>query len=75
MFGAKGSRLGGGGRFNRPGTVALYVSFDTTTAYLEYQQGRSPPFLPCALVSGDLVLKNVVDLTVDLSSCHVDLQN
>lgn len=50
-----------GGRFNRPGQPALYVSEDPMTAYEEYQQGL--PGRPGTLCAFDLDMIGVVDLT------------
>ncbi|MDO4683141.1 MAG: RES family NAD+ phosphorylase [Lautropia sp.] len=50
-----------GGRFNRPGIPALYLSFDELTALHEYRQ--SSPFLPpCTLCSYSALLQRLVDL-------------
>lgn len=50
-----------GGRFNRPGVEALYLSFTTATALQEYQQ--TSPFLPpCTLCSYDMQFDGLVDL-------------
>jgi RES domain-containing protein len=50
-----------GGRFNRPGTEALYLSLEATTAMAEYQQ--TSPFLPpCTLCSYAVALRALVDL-------------
>ena len=43
-----------GGRFNREGVEALYLSLDEVTALREYQQ--TSPFLPPPWVLGDMVL-------------------
>lgn len=52
---------GQGGRFNRPGVAALYLSLDELTALREYQQ--TSPFLPpCTLCSYTVALRNLVDL-------------
>lgn len=50
-----------GGRFNRPGQDALYVSFDQITAMVEYQQEFG--FRPCTLCAYDADIRLVVDLT------------
>ena len=50
-----------GGRFNRPGTAALYTAFDLMTAIVEYQQefGTRPgTFCPY-----DASIQPIVDLT------------
>lgn len=51
----------GGGRFNRQGTQALYLSLDELTALREYQQ-TSPLLLPCTICSYTVALRNLVDL-------------
>jgi len=50
-----------GGRFNRPGVEALYLSFSAATALQEYQQ--TSPFLPpCTLCAYQVQLSGLVDL-------------
>lgn len=50
-----------GGRFNREGVEALYLSLDEVTALREYQQ--TSPFLPpCTMVSYSAGLTRLVDL-------------
>lgn len=50
-----------GGRFNREGVEALYLSLDELTALREYQQ--TAPFLPpCLMCSYTVALRNLVDL-------------
>lgn len=50
-----------GGRFNRPGVEALYLSFKASTALREYQQISA--FLPpCTICSFDVQLTGLVDL-------------
>ncbi|MBV2150074.1 RES family NAD+ phosphorylase [Sphingobium sp. AS12] len=50
-----------GGRFNREGVEALYLSLDDVTALREYQQ--TSPFLPpCTMVSYAATLTRLVDL-------------
>lgn len=50
-----------GGRFNREGVEALYLSMDAVTALQEYQQ--TSPFLPpCTICSYTVSLRNLVDL-------------
>ena len=50
-----------GGRFNREGVEALYLSMDAVTALQEYQQ--TSPFLPpCTVCSYTVSLRNLVDL-------------
>ncbi len=56
----KGAALQGG-RFNRPGVPALYLSLDAETALSEYRQ--TSPFLPpCTLCSYTVTLHDLVDL-------------
>lgn len=50
-----------GGRFNREGVEALYLSMDAVTALQEYQQ--TSPFLPpCTVCSYTVSLRYLVDL-------------
>ena len=50
-----------GGRFNREGVEALYLSLDELTALREYQQ--TSPFLPpCTMCSYSVALHRLVDL-------------
>jgi RES domain-containing protein len=50
-----------GGRFNREGIEALYLSLQDVTALREYQQ--TSPFLPpCTICSYTATLRNLVDL-------------
>lgn len=50
-----------GGRFNREGVEALYLSLDEATALHEYQQ--TSPFLPpCTMCSYTATLRGLVDL-------------
>lgn len=50
-----------GGRFNREGVEALYLSLDEVTALREYQQ--TSPFLPpCTICSYTAALRDLVDL-------------
>src|SRR3546814_6317717 len=50
-----------GGRFNREGVEALYLSLDEVTALREYQQ--TSPFLPpCTMTSYTATLTGLVDL-------------
>jgi RES domain-containing protein len=50
-----------GGRYNRVGLEAVYLSLDPATALAEYQQ--TAPFLPPATVASFHVVARVVDLT------------
>lgn len=52
----------GGGRFNRPGVEALYLSRMAETALAEYAQG-SPIVPPATLAAYPLDLTDVVDLS------------
>jgi len=50
-----------GGRFNREGVEALYLSLDEVTALREYQQTSA--FLPpCTMCSYTVSLRNLIDL-------------
>jgi RES domain-containing protein len=50
-----------GGRFNREGVEALYLSLEELTALREYQQ--TSPFLPpCTMCSYTVALRDLVDL-------------
>ncbi|KXX66438.1 RES family NAD+ phosphorylase [Marichromatium gracile] len=50
-----------GGRFNRAGVEALYLSLEELTALREYQQ--TSPFLPpCTMCSYTATLRDLVDL-------------
>jgi len=51
-----------GGRFNRPGVEALYLSAEPETALAEYKQGSSLP-RPATLAAYELDLTDVVDLS------------
>lgn len=59
-----------GGRFNREGVEALYLSLESATALQEYQQ--TSPFLPpCTLCSYRARLSRLVDLRqLDHSGWH-----
>lgn len=52
-----------GGRFNRPGTAALYTSLDITTAWMEAQQGFPFKSQPMTLVAYRVDCGNIADLT------------
>ena len=55
-------RCGGqGGRFNREGIEALYLSLEEVTALREYQQ-TSPFLSPCTMCSYTVTLRRLVDL-------------
>ena len=49
-----------GGRYNRLGLEAVYLSFDPATALAEYQQ--TAPFLPPATVASFRAIARVIDL-------------
>lgn len=51
-----------GGRFNRPGVEALYLSADPATALAEYSQGSSLP-RPATLAAYELDLADIIDLS------------
>lgn len=50
-----------GGRFNREGVEALYLSLDEVTALRESQQ-TSPLLPPCTMCSYTVALRDLVDL-------------
>lgn len=52
-----------GGRFNRPGTPALYTALRPETAWLEAQQGFAFKAQPMTLCCYDVHCADVVDLT------------
>jgi RES domain-containing protein len=52
-----------GGRFNRPGKIALYTSLDPTTAWMEAQQGFPFKPQPMTLVAYQVDCPDLVDLT------------
>jgi RES domain-containing protein len=58
----EGARLHGG-RFNRKGVPALYLSLDWDTAIVEASQGFSYRIPPLTIVSYGLDCENLVDLT------------
>ena len=58
-----------GGRFNRPGVEALYLSAEPETALAEYKQGSSLP-QPATLAAYELDLSNVVDLSAGYDPDH-----
>ncbi len=51
-----------GGRFNRPGTSALYTSLDPTTAWMEAQQGFPFKPQPMTLIPYQVDCADIVDL-------------
>ena len=60
LSGAGAARAGG--RFNRPGVDALYLSTEPDTALAEYRQGSSLPN-PATLAAYKVELADVVDLS------------
>lgn len=60
-FSPKGARLNGG-RFNRHGLAAVYVSVDPETAYAEYQRLNPNPN-PCVIVAAELKVDRLADIT------------
>jgi RES domain-containing protein len=52
-----------GGRFNSPGTPALYLSLDVAVAIREASQGFACRFPPLTLVTYDIDCTDIVDLT------------
>ena len=66
----------GGGRFNRPGVEALYLSAEPDTALAEYRQGSSLPN-PATLAAYESELADVVDLSegYDPASWSADWAN
>ena len=51
-----------GGRFNRPGHAALYLSLDPTTAWMEAQQGFPFKPQPMTLVAYEINCTTIADL-------------
>lgn len=49
-----------GGRFNRPGTSALYLALDADTALAEYWQTDPPA--PLVLIPNELTANNLLDI-------------
>lgn len=58
-----------GGRFNRPGLEALYLSAAPETALAEYKQGSSLP-KPATLAAYEVELVDVVDLSAGYDPDH-----
>ena len=58
-----------GGRFNRPGVEALYLSAEPETALAEYKQGSSLP-RPATLAAYELDLRYVIDLSAGYDPDH-----
>lgn len=59
----------GGGRFNRPGVEALYLSAEPDTALAEYRQGSSLPN-PATLAAYEIELADVIDLSAGYDPAH-----
>jgi RES domain-containing protein len=55
-----------GGRFNRPGCAALYLSLDPTTAWMEAQQGFPFKPQPMTLIAYELDCAKIADLNDEL---------
>ena len=60
-----------GGRANRPGTPALYLSFERETAIREYQQ-LSPLMPPGTLVAYNVRVNPVVDFRAEYDDARWD---
>lgn len=58
-----------GGRFNRPGVEALYLSAESETALAEHKQGSSLP-RPATLAAYEVELCDVVDLSAGYDPGH-----
>jgi RES domain-containing protein len=58
----EGARINGG-RFNRKGTAALYLSLDWDTAVIEASQGFSFRIPPLTIVTYDADCEDIADLT------------
>ena len=52
-----------GGRFNRPGTPALYTALRPETAWLEAQQGFAFKAQPMTMCAYDVDCADILDLT------------
>lgn len=63
-----------GGRFNRPGRHALYLSEEVETALAEYQQNMLRTPKPGMLVAYDVDMADMIDLTnpKTLSALKID---
>jgi RES domain-containing protein len=59
----------GGGRFNRPGVEALYLSARPETALAEYRQGSTLPN-PATLAAYQIELADVIDLSAGHDPAH-----
>ncbi|WP_233151250.1 RES family NAD+ phosphorylase [Sphingomonas mollis] len=58
-----------GGRFNRPGIEAVYLSAEPDTALAEYRQGSSLPN-PAMLAAYQIALIDVIDLSAGYDAAH-----
>ena len=58
-----------GGRANRPGVEALYLSSDVDTALAEYQQA-APVLPPGTIVSYTVSLSKIADFSAGFQSAH-----
>lgn len=65
-----------GGRFNRPGCAALYLSLDPTTAWMEAQQGFPFKPQPMTLVAYEIDCAKIADLNDErlLKSMNCSIQ-
>ena len=66
-----------GGRYNRKGQAALYLSLDAITAVREITQGLARKFDPCVLCSYDVDCEPVADLRTEAARArhHVKLSD
>jgi RES domain-containing protein len=62
-----------GGRFNRPGTPALYTSLTLETAVREAAQGFPHKFDPLTLCSYDVDCEGIADLTAARERSRLDI--
>jgi len=62
-----------GGRFNRPGTPALYTSLTLETAVREAAQGFPHKFDPLTLCSYDVDCEDIADLTAARERSRLDI--
>lgn len=66
-----------GGRFNRPGTPALYTALRPETAWLEAQQGFAFKAQPMTMCAYDVDCADILDLTshVTIGALAIDQGN
>ncbi len=64
-----------GGRFNRPGSHALYTSLDPTTAWMEAQQGFPFKPQPMTLVAYEVDCADIADLNDAVALRHADISS